>query len=91
MNIWWEKCRCCGEEKPDVKARVKDWLPTLHRMLDRPGASRRGLHPRPTKGVASMSDPDCKTPETCGTCHVCQRQQPCPLHPRDCAVTATIL
>lgn len=23
---------------------------------------------------------DCQTPETCGVCHICQRQQPCPLH-----------
>lgn len=27
---------------------------------------------------------ECQTPETCGTCHVCQRPHPCPEHPRPC-------
>lgn len=28
-----------------------------------------------------MSAHDCKAPMACGTCHECQRPQPCPLHP----------
>lgn len=43
------------------------------------------LHLVPTfdrRGKIRKVDRGCKTPQTCDTCHECQRPQPCPKHQR---------
>ena len=42
----------------------------------------RGLYKPTALGVLMLGPDECVTPDTCGTCHVCQKPQPCTEHPK---------